>query len=575
MNYFLQENGAKFVANVAAAATTEDNTILLIEAGVLPPLVKLLKSKNPDVLFEAVCALRNISSDFSKEVVANQAALPSLVKCFKAKTSKMLSEVVLCFTSISKESENIPLILEAGAVKPLIKLLEFKYIAVRKEALKALLNIIFDDSERCQQILDDGALEAASNNIIENIVKFKNDYVSILINNYDIISLITNNLEIENAAVVENILSTLKTFFEIDEFKKLCFQKFKDCNGPEIIENLKFEDDDEEEILELSNWIKDFVNSCSTESNSDVNTSESPNRSLKRSPDSEVEGPNIKKLKISLDEQNGEQPVASMAEVEHVDFDSPEQNHPFDQSNNNDEELHNNNFDDINSPPADSIPNIEPSLPEETNTVDAADLNDVKPFSLVSPIVINFPAGETTPLNNANRNENTFASFKYFSPSEHFLDECCEKLGLKFNAEEYFTNFRFKIKITQISSDSKPDTILELNDKSGFGCLSMLFTGTEQHTQAIWKELNGKVFKFYDDMNKIQNVIASKILTDEHLEIIVSWLKCRILIYCNGTWKKYGIWNSEAEDVPLFVLEKKENGSETIYQIILSFKLEK
>uniref|UniRef100_A0AC34F953 FLYWCH-type domain-containing protein n=1 Tax=Panagrolaimus sp. ES5 TaxID=591445 RepID=A0AC34F953_9BILA len=151
---------------------------------------------------------------------------------------------------------------------------------------------------------------------------------------------------------------------------------------------------------------------------------------------------------------------------------------------------------------------------------------DTKPSQIIRhpPLILNL-FDETT--------------IQYYSPSEYFLNDYCKNFGLHFNAEEYYKNFRLKMKITQISRDSKPDNILELNDKSGFGCLSMLFTGNEKYATIIWKELNKKVFDYLNDAEKIRDAVNSSTLTDEHLEIIVEWLKCKIFVYCNGAWKKY------------------------------------
>uniref|UniRef100_A0A914QYI6 Uncharacterized protein n=1 Tax=Panagrolaimus davidi TaxID=227884 RepID=A0A914QYI6_9BILA len=62
-------------------------------------------------------------------------------------------------------------------------------------------------------------------------------------------------------------------------------------------------------------------------------------------------------------------------------------------------------------------------------------------------------------------------------------------------------------------------------------------------------------------------------LTDEHFETFVKWFKCRIMVFCNGIWQRFGNWNSEFEHyVPIFALEKKNSGDKFVYEIVLTLK---
>uniref|UniRef100_A0A914P8U0 Uncharacterized protein n=1 Tax=Panagrolaimus davidi TaxID=227884 RepID=A0A914P8U0_9BILA len=75
-----------------------------------------------------------------------------------------------------------------------------------------------------------------------------------------------------------------------------------------------------------------------------------------------------------------------------------------------------------------------------------------------------------------------------------------------------------------------------------------------------------------ENKEKVKKIMGSQ-LTDEHFETIVKWFKCRIIIFNNGIWQRFGNWNSESEHyVPIFVLEKKNTGNKFVYEIVLTLK---
>uniref|UniRef100_A0AC35F3V5 Uncharacterized protein n=1 Tax=Panagrolaimus sp. PS1159 TaxID=55785 RepID=A0AC35F3V5_9BILA len=170
--------------------------------------------------------------------------------------------------------------------------------------------------------------------------------------------------------------------------------------------------------------------------------------------------------------------------------------------------------------------------------------------------------------------ENLYKPIKYSTPAETFLKECCKELGLKFMSKKCL-RLLSNIKITTITSNSKPATIFSANDKSGFGCFSLFFTGTEKSTLVIRRKVREKMM---DDLVKFDEeklkTIMCYVLTTKDLETIVQWFKCRIMVYCNEAWTKYGDWNNFGGEscVPLFVLEKKEFKGKFVYQIVLTVK---
>uniref|UniRef100_A0AC35FKD1 Uncharacterized protein n=1 Tax=Panagrolaimus sp. PS1159 TaxID=55785 RepID=A0AC35FKD1_9BILA len=102
----------------------------------------------------------------------------------------------------------------------------------------------------------------------------------------------------------------------------------------------------------------------------------------------------------------------------------------------------------------------------------------------------------------------------------------------------------------------------------------------KENTKIIEEKLKDKSIEDMDEnclfdkekKEKVKRIMGTQ-LTDEHFETIVKWLKCRIMIFYNGIWQRFGNWNSESEHyIPIFVLEKKNTGEKFECEIVLTLK---
>uniref|UniRef100_A0A914YQE2 Uncharacterized protein n=1 Tax=Panagrolaimus superbus TaxID=310955 RepID=A0A914YQE2_9BILA len=94
--------------------------------------------------------------------------------------------------------------------------------------------------------------------VIENIIKFKNDYLPTLINDYKIISSLSGNIPNQNINFLKTVLNTVFSILEIDQYNEISHQKFKDCGGLRKIGAL-LEHEHSREIHRLLSAIKNCV----------------------------------------------------------------------------------------------------------------------------------------------------------------------------------------------------------------------------------------------------------------------------------------------------------------------------
>uniref|UniRef100_A0A914XS04 Uncharacterized protein n=1 Tax=Panagrolaimus superbus TaxID=310955 RepID=A0A914XS04_9BILA len=86
--------------------------------------------------------------------------------------------------------------------------------------------------------------------------------------------------------------------------------------------------------------------------------------------------------------------------------------------------------------------------------------------------------------------------------------------------------------------------------------------------------LNHTVPTFSESLFAIDREIEGKALfspsiTPSHLQIMAKWFRCRIGIFVNGKWTKYGSWTATDSDVPTMLIQQQDNGK---YAPILSLK---
>uniref|UniRef100_A0AC34FMZ3 Uncharacterized protein n=1 Tax=Panagrolaimus sp. ES5 TaxID=591445 RepID=A0AC34FMZ3_9BILA len=637
-NAVLQKEGAYFIQAVACssneetdtdAETTEvGNTELAIKEGALPGLMKLLSSPINDVLSQSFDCLNYIFDRCPNNVmqVVDHEVLTSVYNVFHRlfvtesrlfrfdQYFVLLPRIVfLPGNAIFSELLGNLKLYVLTFVKNVTSLNDTKIDMIIGKGFVPIVVTIIKAATTTE-------VQIESIKIIENIIKFKKDFVETLITDNNIIAiLLADKLNSGSIEFLQTILSTLCTIFNIVDYKELSRQKFEDCGGPRKINKLLAHEN--QEIRDNSNLIKDFVDNDvkpppvrrnvdvaadTSESNDDDDDDciiieeedvqrEVQNRKRSSHNANTPNGRSKKRSKLASEPSDTESSVSAFGE--HHDFDDLSNNpSPSNAAGDNDQELYNNNFDDINSPPSSSIPISEPALPEAANTgadqipdnhnnndsnsrasstvsnlSETESKPDVKPrrrFELELPGNLNRSPDDTPPPRNAGAR----LVLNFYSPSEYTLIEYCQLLKLNFNCIAY-REFMAKIKFQQIRSDSKPDKIFPINDNTGFGCFSVLFTGTEESAESIKETLNGKLIDKMKtfDKEKIKKIMCLKVLMDEHLESIVAWLKCRVMVYYDGSWQHFGNPNSD-ETVPLFVLKKEKIQGVTAYQIVLSLK---
>jgi hypothetical protein len=176
---------------------------------------------------------------------------------------------------------------------------------------------------------------------------------------------------------------------------------------------------------------------------------------------------------------------------------------------------------------------------------------------------------------------NTSTMVNYYNPSAFVIAQCCKKLNIKYTPEAY--TFWSNIDFNHISPSSRPTKTFPTKESMyhGFSCFSLYLTGNESNTILIREMINRFVYNNFKTLGEcmghdfsqlshetplIRDTLWSFSLTEVHLECISRWFDCRIGIYGNGEWKRYGEWDIEDCDALTFLVEFK-NGK---YSPILS-----
>uniref|UniRef100_A0AC35F6D8 Uncharacterized protein n=1 Tax=Panagrolaimus sp. PS1159 TaxID=55785 RepID=A0AC35F6D8_9BILA len=176
---------------------------------------------------------------------------------------------------------------------------------------------------------------------------------------------------------------------------------------------------------------------------------------------------------------------------------------------------------------------------------------------------------------------NPTTTVKLYKPSSFTLEKLCQKLGIDYSDNAY--QFWLNINIKQISPSSIPDEVFSVTTtiNPGFSSISLFLTGSETFASKIKEDLN-KYFivnhktlgeSLGQDLSRLDHPLVSQTLfqesaTELHFETIIHLFQCRIGIFCDGKWKRYGNWNETNADIPVFLMEKKNDN----YFPILSLK---
>ncbi|GMI98587.1 hypothetical protein like AT4G12710 [Hibiscus trionum] len=159
----LDARQASLLALLNLAVRNERNKINIVTAGAVPPLVELLKLQNNGVSELATAAILTLSAAApNKSAIASSGAAPFLVQILSSGSvqGKVDAVTVLHNLSTCNENSNSVRILNAKAVSPLINLLkECKKYSKFAEKATALLEILSKSEEGRVAIIDtDGGI---------------------------------------------------------------------------------------------------------------------------------------------------------------------------------------------------------------------------------------------------------------------------------------------------------------------------------------------------------------------------------------------------------------------------------
>lgn len=144
-----------------------DNRILIANCGAIPPLVKLLYSRNQKVKEHSVTALLNLSLDESnKRLIAREGAIPAVIEVLQNGTDEARENSAATLFSLSMLNENKVMIGSLKGIPPLVKLLQHGSIRGKKDAATALFNLSLNQSNKTR------AIKAG---IIEPLVRILNE----------------------------------------------------------------------------------------------------------------------------------------------------------------------------------------------------------------------------------------------------------------------------------------------------------------------------------------------------------------------------------------------------------------
>ena len=181
-------------------------------------------------------------------------------------------------------------------------------------------------------------------------------------------------------------------------------------------------------------------------------------------------------------------------------------------------------------------------------------------------------------------------------PSSEWLREKCDLLGIEYCFDAYQVWAQSEVVAFKLTST--PDLLNPPNTE--YGCISNLLTGNSESANKIcralnmhfygnfkslgwfrsfcalrrtpnfigtYKKINFTKAKYNDKF--IQDLLFADKMSDYHFELLARWLECRIGVFEERQWKRFGR-NWEATDSQtITVLLKKEDDE---YKIVLSLK---
>ncbi|PWA81806.1 plant U-Box 15 [Artemisia annua] len=130
-----------------------ENRILIANCGAIPPLVKLLYSRNWKIKEHSVTALLNLSLDeANKRLIAREGAIPAVIEVLQNGTDEARENSAATLFSLSMLHENKVMIGSLKGIPPLVKLLQNGTVRGKKDAATALFNLSLNQSNKSRAI---------------------------------------------------------------------------------------------------------------------------------------------------------------------------------------------------------------------------------------------------------------------------------------------------------------------------------------------------------------------------------------------------------------------------------------
>ncbi|CCF59703.1 hypothetical protein KAFR_0H02940 [Kazachstania africana CBS 2517] len=131
------------------------------EPRLVSKLVNLMDSTSSRVKCQATLALRNLASDTSYQLeIVRAGGLPHLVKLIQSDSIPLILASVACIRNISIHPLNEGLIVDAGFLKPLVHLLDYKDSEeIQCHAVSTLRNLAASSEKNRKEFFESGAIE--------------------------------------------------------------------------------------------------------------------------------------------------------------------------------------------------------------------------------------------------------------------------------------------------------------------------------------------------------------------------------------------------------------------------------
>ncbi|CAA3024498.1 importin subunit alpha-like [Olea europaea subsp. europaea] len=207
----------------------KDTIQVLIDAGVFTHLVELILYPSPLLLISALCIVRNIISevdDIQIQVIIDKGALPSLLNLLTQNYTNSVKKVTCYIISsiIGRTKDHIEVLIEAGNISPLLKLLQNADHFVQEEACRVFLAISEGTNEQIKFLVNEGCIKP---------------FCDLIVSPNQVIIITYSLLFLENIMKVGEAEKNQDNTEDMNVFAWM----IKDAGGVQIIKNLQTHDD--------------------------------------------------------------------------------------------------------------------------------------------------------------------------------------------------------------------------------------------------------------------------------------------------------------------------------------------